>query len=105
MEIGGARTCNAAVSSVGKGGGFLGFGASNAFADVVNNVTVKVARRRLGLRLDRCRITALAMTTGNGEAVNRTGGLIAGADTDVDARDRLPVRPTSAATSSPTARS
>ncbi|MEO6494544.1 MAG: hypothetical protein ABIP99_17070 [Ilumatobacteraceae bacterium] len=84
VKVNGTSYANTAVSSVGKGGGFLGFGASNAFADVVNTVTVTVADDASIFSSSDAEITAVGFITANGEAVNRTGGLIAGADTDVD---------------------
>ena len=84
VKVNGTSYANAAVSSVGKGGGFLGFGASNANAEVVNTVTVTVADGASIFSSSDAEITAVGFITANGEAVNRTGGLIAGADTDVD---------------------
>ncbi|MGU3646985.1 hypothetical protein ACLBXX_18660 [Microbacterium sp. C23T] len=82
--VDGRSYAQVAVSSVGKGGGFLGFGASNAIADLVNTVQTKVADGASIFASGDIQITAFGESRANGEAVNRTGGLIAGADTDVD---------------------
>ena len=92
VVIDGRSYLRTATSSVGKGGGFLGFGASNAFMDAVNNVTTKVADGATVFSSTDVQVTSFAMTSVNGQAVNRTGGLIAGADTDVDAEIGYAVR-------------
>ncbi|GAB3043216.1 hypothetical protein GCM10027052_26710 [Parafrigoribacterium mesophilum] len=84
VKLNGTSYANAAVSSVARGGGFIGFGAAHANAHVVNTVTVVVANGASIFSSTDVEITALGFITANGEAVNRTGGLISGADTDVD---------------------
>ncbi|WP_203230655.1 calcium-binding protein [Agromyces humi] len=84
VKVNGTSYANAAVSSVAKGGGFVGFGAANANADVVNTVTVTLADGASIFSSSDVEITAVGFITANGEGVNRTGGLISGADTDID---------------------
>ena len=51
-----------------------------------------LGRRFSVLHAPTSQVTSFAMTSVNGQAVNRTGGLIAGADTDVDAEIGYAVR-------------
>ena len=90
IEISTFSHSNVAVSSVGKGGGFLSFGASDANADVKNTVTTSVAGGATLAASRDIKILAGGSESANGESVNKTGGLIGTADTDVDAADRLP---------------
>ena len=65
-----------AVSSVGKGGGFLSFGASDANADVKNTVTTSIAGGATLAASRDIKVLAGGAESANGEAVNQTGGLI-----------------------------
>ena len=83
IVIGGASQANVAVASVGLGGGFASFGESNANADVTNTVLTSIASNADLFATHNIAITAKGIDLANGKGVNATGGLIAGADTDV----------------------
>ncbi len=82
MSISSFSWSNASTSSVGRGGGFLSFGASDANADVTNTVTTTVAAAATLFATRDIAILAESSENANGESVNKTGGLIGTADTD-----------------------
>ena len=80
--ISSASQANVAVASIGEGGGFASFGESNANADVTNTVHTTIDGGADLFATHNVAITAKGIDIANGKAVNATGGLIAGADTD-----------------------
>ena len=80
--ISSASQANVAVASIGEGGGFASFGESNANADVTNIVHTTIDGGADLFATHNIAITSKGIDIANGKAVNATGGLIAGADTD-----------------------
>ena len=82
IVISSASQANLAVASIGEGGGFASFGESNANGDVTNTVHTTIEGGADLFATHNIAITSKGIDIANGKAVNATGGLIAGADTD-----------------------